>query len=335
MTTKLAFSKDIIKLNNVEQTALQIAEKLRSDVIQVLKRRGAIIGISGGIDSSVTLALAVQALGSDKVIGIMMPENDSSPDSKMLALELAAKFKIKTIEENLTSALTGFGCYTRRDEAVKSVIPDFNPEKDKFKIEIKQNVSNMKMPPIFYVTVYFANGAVESKMLPTKAYLQIVAASNFKQRSRMTMLYYHAEANHYAVIGTPNKHEVKQGFFVKYGDGGADVMPIGHLFKTQVYELARYLGVPDEIIRRTPTTDTYTAEQTQEDFFYQLPFETMDLIWYGWENGYSPEEIGNVMGYTADEVLNIFTSFERKMRTTEYLRMSPMHYHQTGLNSVL
>jgi NAD+ synthase len=335
MTTKLAFSKDIIKLNNVEQTALQIAEKLRSDVIHVLKRRGAIIGISGGIDSSVTLALAVQALGSDKVIGIMMPENDSSPDSKMLALELAAKFKIKTIEENLTSALTGFGCYTRRDEAVKSVIPDFNPEKDKFKIEIKQNVSNMKMPPIFYVTVYFVNGTVESKMLPTKAYLQIVAASNFKQRSRMTMLYYHAEANHYAVIGTPNKHEVKQGFFVKYGDGGADVMPIGHLFKTQVYELARYLGVPDEIIRRTPTTDTYTAEQTQEDFFYQLPFETMDLIWYGWENGYSPEEIGNVMGYTADEVLNIFTSFERKMRTTEYLRMSPIHYHQTGLNSVL
>lgn len=331
MTTKLAFSKDIIKLNNVDQTALKIAEKLRNDVIHFLKRRGAIIGISGGIDSSVTLALAVKALGPDKVIGIIMPENDSSPDSKLLALELAEKFKIKTFEENLTTTLTGFGCYSRRDEAVKSVIPDFNPEKDKFKIEIKQNVSNMKLPPIFYVTVYFANGTVESKMLPTKAYLQIVAASNFKQRSRMSMLYYHAEANHYAVIGTPNKHEVQQGFFVKYGDGGADVMPIGHLFKTQVYELARHLGVPDEIIKRTPTTDTYTAEQTQEDFFYQLPFETMDLIWYGWENGYSPEEIGNVMGYTADEVLNIFASFERKIRTTEYLRLSPIHYHQTGL----
>ena len=263
----------------------------------------------------------------------MMPENDSSPDSKMLALELAGKFNIKTIEENLTAALAGFGCYTRRDEAVKSVVSDFNPEKDKFKIEIKQNVSNMKLPPIFYVTVYFANGAIESKMLPTKAYLQIVAASNFKQRSRMSMLYYHAEANHYAVIGTPNKHEVQQGFFVKYGDGGADVMPIGHLYKTQVYELARYLGVPEEIIKRTPTTDTYTAEQTQEDFFYQLPFETMDLIWHGWENGYSAEQIGNVMGYTADEVLNIFTSFDRKVRTTEYLRLSPIHYHQTALRT--
>jgi NAD+ synthase len=326
MTKKNIFSRDIIKLSNVEKAVSDIVEKLKNDVIHTLKRRGAIVGISGGIDSSVTLALAVKALGSEKVIGIMMPENDSSPDSKMLALELAARFNIKTIEENLTSALSGFGCYTRRDEAVKSVIPDFNPLKDKFKIEIKQNVSNMKLPPIFYVTVYFTNGTVESKMLSLNAYLQIVAASNFKQRSRMSMLYYHAEANHYAVIGTPNKHEVKQGFFVKYGDGGADVMPIGHLYKTQVYELARYLGVPDEIIRRTPTTDTYTAEQTQEDFFYQLPFETMDLIWYGWENGYSPEEIGKVMDYSAEEVLNIFTSFERKVRTTEYLRMSPIHY---------
>jgi NAD+ synthase len=333
MTKKLSFSKDIIKLNNVEQTALEIAEKLRTDVTQVLKRKGAIVGISGGIDSSVTLALAVKALGSDKVLGIIMPENDSSPESKILALELAAKFSIKTIEENMTAALSGFGCYSRRDEAVKSVIPDFNPETDKFKIEIKQSVSNMKLPPIFYVTVYFSNGTVESKMLTMKAYLQIVAASNFKQRSRMSMLYYHAEANHYAVIGTPNKHEVKQGFFVKYGDGSADVMPIGHLYKTQVYELARYLGVPEEIIKRTPTTDTYSAEQTQEDFFYQLPFETMDLIWYGWENGYSAEEIGKVMDYTAEEISNIFTSFERKVRTTEYLRMSPIHYHQTGLNS--
>ena len=167
-------------------------------------------------------------------------------------------------------------------------------------------------------------GEVISKLLPAREYLQIVAATNFKQRSRMTMLYYHAERLHYAVIGTPNKHEVEQGFFVKYGDGGADVMPIGHLYKTQVYQLARYLGVPQEIIDRTPTTDTYTAEQTQEDFFYQLPFETMDLIWYGWENHYPAEEVGNVMGKSAQEIQNIYKNFERKRRTTEYLRMRPI-----------
>ena len=326
MATNTVFSKDILKLENIRQTADDIATKLRTQVITTFKRRGAIVGISGGIDSSVVLALIVKALGPDKVIGIIMPEFDSSPDSKTLALELANKFGIKTIEENMTPALTGFGCYTRRDEAVKNVIPLYNPEQDKFKIEIRQSVKNMKLPPIFYVTVYFADGKVESKLLPVKEYLQIVAASNFKQRSRMAMLYYHAEANHYAVIGTPNKHEVKQGFFVKYGDGGADVMPIGHLYKTQVYQLASYLGVPEEIIKRTPTTDTYSAEQTQEDFFYQLPFKIMDLMWYGWENDYPIEEIASVTGYSNTEVKNIFINFERKMKTTEYLRMQPIQY---------
>jgi NAD+ synthase len=326
MVSKPKFSKELIKLDNVEQTVSAITENLRNDIFQILKRKGAIVGISGGIDSSVTLALAVKAIGPEKVLGIIMPENDSSPDSKKLALELADRFGVATIEENMTPPLAGFGCYKRRDEAVKSVIPEYNPETDKFKIEIKQRILNMKLPPVFNVTVYFKNGQVESKMLPLKAYLQIVAASNFKQRSRMSMLYYHAEVNHFAVIGTPNKHEVKQGFFVKYGDGGADVMPIGHLFKTQVYELAKYLKVPQEIIDRTPTTDTYSAEQTQEDFFYQLPFETMDILWYGWENSYSAEEVAREMDYSVEEISNIFKSFERKMKTAEYLRMAPIHY---------
>jgi NAD+ synthase len=326
MAQKPNFSKDLIKINNIEQTVSEITEKLRNDVFNVLKRKGAIVGISGGIDSSVTLALAVKALGPERVIGIIMPENDSSPESKTLALQLAERYGVQTIEENMTAALEGFGCYKRRDEAVKRVIPKFNSQTDKFKIEIKQNILNVKLPPVFYVTVYFENGTMESKMLPLKAYLQIVAASNFKQRSRMSMLYYHAETNHYAVIGTPNKHEVKQGFFVKYGDGGADVMPIGHLYKTQVYELAKFLGIPAEIINRTPTTDTYSAEQTQEDFFYQLPFEIMDILWYGWENGYPAEEVAKEMGYSAEEISNVFVSFERKMKTTEYLRMQPIHY---------
>ncbi len=326
MSTKQAFSKSILKLNDVKQTAANIVQRLKTDVQIELKKTGAVVGISGGIDSSVTLALATKAFGSDKVIGILMPEQDSSPDSKRLALELAGKFDVKTIEENMTPSLKGFGCYKRRNEAVWMVVPQFNPEEDKFKIEIKQSIRNMKLPPVFYVTVYFANGTIESKMLPTKAYLQIVAASNFKQRSRMAMLYYHAETRNYAVIGTPNIHEVKQGFFVKYGDGGADIMPIGHLFKSQIYELAAYLGVHDEIIKRTPTTDTYSAEQTQEDFFFQLPFETMDLMWYGWKNGYPPEEVALVMEHPVEEIKAIYSSFERKTKTTEYLRRPPIHY---------
>jgi len=321
---KPAFTKEILMIADVEAIVESIIEKLRKNVHSVLHRNGAVVGISGGIDSSVTYALAVKAFGSENVLGVKLPEQDSSPDSLILADELVKKFQGHSVVEDITGALKGFGCYERRDEAVSMVFPEYDPKVHKFKIGIRQSSIKQSLPPVFSVTLVYPGGKEESKLLPAKAYLQIVAASNFKQRSRMSMLYYHAESLHYAVIGTPNKHEVEQGFFVKFGDGGADVMPIASLYKTQVYQLARYLGIPGGIIERTPTTDTYTAEQTQEEFFYQLPFDLMDLFWYGWENRYDPEEIAKVMGYTKKEVENVFSSFERKRKTTEYLRTTPI-----------
>ncbi len=320
MTTKKPFSKDIVLLNNVEVVVQEIVQKLREDVLHNFKRNGAAIGMSGGIDSSVCLALAAKAFGPEKVLGIMIPEKDSSPDSEMLARELASKFGVKAIKEVITSALDGFGCYQRRDEAVARVFPEYNPKTYKMKIGIKQSGVFSNLPPIFNLVIIDAKGKQQEKILPVKDYLQIVASSNFKQRTRMSIIYYHAEALHYAVIGTPNKHEQEQGFFVKHGDGAADVMPIGNLYKTQVYQLAEYLGVPKAIIQRTPTTDTYSAEQTQEEFFYQLPFDLMDRYWYGFENGYSAKEVGNVMGETEERVQALFRNFERKRKTTEYLR---------------
>ncbi len=322
-TQNKPFSKDILYIEDVELACNQIVERLRGEVLRRFTRRGAVVGISGGIDSSVTLALAVKAFGADNVLGVMMPEADSSPDSKAFAQKLANKFGVNTVVEDMTLALKGFGCYQRRDESIARVIPEFNPEIDKAKIVIKQSIEQ-NIPPVFSVTVIKPDGSEISKLLPAREYLQIVASSNFKQRSRMSMLYYHAERLHYSVIGTPNKHEVEQGFFVKFGDGGADVMPIGGLYKTQVYQLAEYLGVPEEIIQRTPTTDTYSAEQTQEEFFYQLPFRIMDLIWYGWENKYDPAEVGVALGKTAEEISNIYKNFDRKKKTTEYLRMPPV-----------
>ncbi|MEH1009020.1 NAD(+) synthase [Winogradskyella sp. ECml5-4] len=323
-TPNKSFSKDILHIENIETVCNDIIKKLKTDVAKKLQRRGAVIGISGGIDSSVCLALSAKAFGPNKVTAIMLPEQDSSDDSRILAEKLAAKFDVTdTLVEDITQALNGFGCYQRRDEAIARVITDFNPTVDKAKIEIKQEAAS-NLPPAFSVTVIKPNGEVISKLLPVREYLQIVASTNFKQRSRMSMLYYHAERLHYAVIGTPNKHEVEQGFFVKHGDGAADVMPIGHLYKTQVYQIAKHLGVPQEIIDRTPTTDTYTAEQTQEDFFYQMPFEQMDLMWYGWENNYSAEEVSKVMNKTKEEIESIYKNFERKKKTTEYLRMRPI-----------
>jgi NAD+ synthase len=324
MVQKKPFSKDIILLDNVEEAVNEIVKKLKNDVIHVFRRNGAVIGISGGIDSSVCLALAAKAFYNDKIIGIIMPEKDSSPDSEKLARELADKFGIKTIKEEITSALSGFGCYKRRDEAVKRIFPEYDPKTYKMKIGIKQNGLFTNLPPIFILTIVDPEGVSKDKILPVNEYLQIVASSNFKQRTRMSMLYYHAESLHYAVVGTPNKHEQEQGFFVKYGDGAGDVMPIGNLYKTQVYQLAEYLGVPKSIIQRTPTTDTYSAEQTQEEFFYQLPFNLMDRFWYGYEKGYSPKEVASVMGETEQRVEALFRNFERKKNTTEYLRMGPV-----------
>lgn len=318
------FSNNILEIENIEDVVNKIVLKLKADVQSELKRKGAIVGISGGIDSSVTLALAVKALGAENVLGIMMPERDSSGDSKMLALKLAEKFGVKTIEEDITGALNGFGCYERRDEAVKRVFPEYDAATHKMKIGVNAKSINSSLPPIFSVVIIDSNGVEKSKLLPANEYLQIVSASNFKQRCRMSMLYYHADRLYYAVIGTPNKHEVEQGFFVKYGDGGADIMPIAHLYKTQVYQLAEYLGIPADIMERPPTTDTYSAEQTQEEFFFQLPFKQMDLIWYGYENAIDPLEVSKILGKTEDEIKGIYKSFIRKQKTTEYLRMSPI-----------
>jgi NAD+ synthase len=318
------FSKEILVIRDVPKLVSAIVDKLRHDVQVILWRRGGVVGISGGIDSSVTMVLATLALGTDKVLGIILPEKDSSHESATLAQTLADQFKVKTITENLTEVLTGFQCYNRRDEAISRVFPEFNKNTHKAKIGIKKSGIFNNLPPVFHLTIIDNQGHEKEKILPVNEYMQIVAASNFKQRSRMSMLYYHAERMHYSVLGTPNKHEVDEGFFVKYGDGGADVMPICHLYKTQVYQIARYLKIPQEIIDRTPTTDTYTAEQTQEEFFYQFPYEKLDLLWYAFENKYSPEEVGKMMGYSGKEIEQIYSNFTRKIHTTEYLRMSPI-----------
>jgi NAD+ synthase len=320
------FRKDILIINDIEKECDRLVANLRDSVLHKLNRNGGVIGISGGIDSSVSMALAAKALGTENLLAIMLPEQDSSGDSALFAQKLADKFGVKAITENITGALQGFRCYDRRDDAVKKVLPDYDPSIYKMKIGIRSSGLYTNLPPLFSVTIVDNKGTEQSKRVPATELRQIEAASNLKQRCRMAMLYYHAERLHYAVIGTPNKHEVEQGFFVKNGDGGADVMPIAHLYKTQVYQLAHYLGVPNEIIERTPTSDTYSAEQTQEEFFFQLPFQQMDLLWYAFKNKYDPEEVGNVMEKTPDEIIKVFAGFERKINSTEYLRMPPISY---------
>jgi NAD+ synthase len=318
------FGKDLLKID-VQGETERIVESLQYNVRQVFRRYGAVVGISGGIDSSVVLALCARAFGPDHVVAVMMPEKESDPESEMLARKLAAKYGIEPVLENITPILEGFQCYPRRDEAIRRVFPEYDPNVGyTSKIGLPQDLYEETAYNIFYLTIVTPTGEEKTMRLPPREYLQIVAASNFKQRTRMSLLYYHAELHNFAVMGTGNKNEHEQGFFVKYGDGGADIKPIAHLFKTQVYQLAEFLEVPDEIRMRTPTTDTYSARSTQQEFFFRLPFDLMDLLWYAQEHNYPVPEVASVTGLSEIQVQRAYDDFVRKQRTTEYLRLAPV-----------
>ncbi|HSF80114.1 MAG TPA: NAD(+) synthase, partial [Anaerolineales bacterium] len=248
----MPFSKDLIKIDPAAECE-RIVSFLRREVRQEMRRYGGVVGISGGVDSSVVLALCVRAFGPERVTALMMPEKDSDPESETLARQVAACYGVEPVLEDITPVLDGFGCYPRRDEAIRRVFPEYDATLGyKAKIVLPQNLLDEDTLNVFSLTIVTPEGEEKNQRLPVRDYFQIVAASNFKQRTRMAMLYYHAELRNYAVIGTANKNEHDQGFFVKFGDGGVDVKPITHLYKTQVYQLAEYLDVPEVIRQRPP-----------------------------------------------------------------------------------
>ena len=262
----MKFDKHVLDIDPEAETE-RIVAMLRDSVSKVMHRRGAVLGISGGVDSSVVLALCARAFDPERVVALMLPEQDSESDSESLARQVARQYGVEPILEVITPVLEGFGCYPRRDEAIKRVFPEYDATTGyKAKVVLPQNVLEQGGFNVPSLTMITPTGEEQTKRLSPNDYFQIVAASNFKQRTRMAMLYYHAELRNYAVVGTANKNEHGQGFFVKHGDGGVDVQPITHLFKTQVYQLAEYLGIPQDIRERIPTSDTYSAPQTQEEF---------------------------------------------------------------------
>jgi NAD+ synthase len=296
-----------------------------------LHRSGAVLGISGGIDSSVCLALCVKAFGPDRVVALLLPEKDSDPVSEELARMLAAHYGVQPVLEVITPALDGYACYERRDAAIARIFPEFDARLGyKAKIVLPPGLLDQGTLNIYSLTIVTPQGQEKTARLPPSEFAQIVAASNFKQRTRTAMLYYHAELRNFAVIGTPNKNEHDQGFFVKHGDGGVDLKPIVHLYKTQVYQLARHLDVPEVIQNRTPTSDTYSAPATQEEFFFRLPFDIMDLLWYAQEQQISPEDTALALDMTPSQVKNAFDDFTRKTRSTHYLRTPPLDMSALG-----
>ncbi|MBX7101100.1 MAG: NAD(+) synthase [Myxococcaceae bacterium] len=315
------FSRDVLNLD-LKAEAEKIAGILKKQVMGDLRKKGIVVGLSGGIDSSVTAALAVKALGKDKVYGLFMPEKVSSDESETLGRELAKVLGIRTEKCDIAPALEGLGCYRAQDEAMKAVFPDYTSAW-KYKIVLPSILKSDRLN-FYQVTVKKPDGSMVTERLPLDPYLKLVAATNYKQRVRKMTEYYHGDRLNYAVAGTPNRLEYDQGFFVKQGDGAADVKPIAHLYKTQVFAMAKELGVPESIRRRPPTTDTYSLAQSQEEFYFALPYELMDLCLYAYDHQVKPEEVAPVVKLTAEQVERVYRDIESKRRYAHYLHAPPM-----------
>ena len=286
-----------------------------------LHKRGVVLGLSGGVDSSVCAALAVRALGAAKVFGLLMPEHDSSRSSEVLGTQVAEQLGIKYQLEHIGPTLEAIGCYRWRDDAMRAVFPDYGAD---WKSKIAIAGGTQGRVNFFKLVVQSPTGEVFEKRLPIREYLQIVSATSFKQRIRKTVEYFHADRLNYAVIGTPNRLEYDQGFFVKNGDGAADVKPIAHLYKTQVYALARFLALPEAVCNATPTTDTYSMAQGQDEFYFALPYQQMDVALWAHNHRVPAAELAAALKIDTEHAAFIYSDIEAKRRTTHYLHARPV-----------
>jgi NAD+ synthase len=316
------FSRDVLALD-LEAAAARLSASLRDAVVRRLRRRGLVVAVSGGIDSACVLALSARALGKERVHALLLPERDSSPDSLRLGHQVCDAFGVERTVEDIAPILEAAGCYRRRDEAVRSVFPGFRPGM-RWKMVLGNERLEAGRLSFWNVVVETAPGETRSLRLTPEAYLTILAATNFKQRTRKMLEYFHADRLVYAVAGTPNRLEYDQGFFVKLGDGAADVKPIAGLYKGQVYALARHMGVPDEICRRAPTTDTFSLPQGQDEFYFSIDHERLDLLLWAKDHGVPAEQAAPVVGLAAEHVRHAYEDIERKRRVAEYLHAPPL-----------
>jgi len=321
MSVTAGFSAEVLRLDP-EREAARICSRIRELMRDQVKRRGVVVGLSGGIDSSVTAALAVRAMGRERVLGLEMPERHSAKESLQLSGLVSDFLGIETIEEEITAILDAVGFYDRYDNAVRMVFPEYRAGWTS-KIAISDIMEGPGLTT-FYLVIQDPAGAVARKRLPFKPYLEIVAATNFKQRIRKMLEYYHADRRHFAVAGTPNRLEYDQGFFVKLGDGAADIKPIAHLYKTQVYQLAQFLGVPEEVRQRKPTTDTYSLAQGQDEFYFSLPYDKLDLCLFAKNCGVPADRVAPVLGLRPEQVESVFRDIDTKRSTTRYLHLPPL-----------
>ena len=314
------FSKEILKTDCAAE-AQRIGDFIRQQLLR-LKREGAVIGLSGGIDSALSAALCVQTLGKDRVFGLMLPDRDSSPQSEEFAAKHARQLGIRAEVVPITPMLEAFGTYEKRDAVARSIFPEFGAGYQ-MKITLPSDLLNKETINFFTLTIVDPQGQTKTARLNNAQAKGIIAATCTKHRARMLTQYYYAEKVNYLVCGTTNKSEALQGLFVKYGDGGVDIEPIAHLYKNQVFQLAEHLGVIQEIIHRAPCPDTYSAPVTDEEWYFRMPYGILDLLLYAWEHKLDIGQVSQVMELTEDQIKRAFRDFTHKHNATRHLNEPP------------
>ena len=311
-----------LKLSNIEDICNQLENFIKSEIKENFRKNGVVIGLSGGLDSSVTAALSVKSLGPENVLGLILPEKESSPKSENLAKSLANQLGIKIETIDMTSILDAFNVYAIRENIVKKYFESFT-KGCKYRLVVSQDAvikGGLRIP---FLEIQDNDKVIHKFRLTPSDFSTLSSATSIKHRSRMSMLYYFAEKNNFAVIGSTNKSEYIQGYFVKYGDGGVDLEPLQNLYKTQVLQLGNHLKISSNILDRKASPDTWSLEVSDEDFFYGINYETLDLIWNAKENNVSLENITKLVNLDQSQVKNLISYLEKRWNSTSHMRKTP------------
>jgi NAD+ synthase len=311
---------ELIKIKNIENKINEITNFIKNEVFEIYQKKGVVIGLSGGIDSAITAALCTKSIGSEKILGLILPEKESDVNSKNLALQIAEKYNIETKSIDITNILESFGVYENKEKIVKEKFPNYN-EKCKYRVVVPPKLeNNIGMP---FLEILDNENTLHKLKISSFDFLNLTAATSIKHRVRMTMLYNYAEKNNFAVVGTTNKTEYLQGYFVKYGDGGSDIEPLVHLYKTQIYEIANFLKLPEKIINQDASPDVWSFKTSDEEFFYAVPYNIVDLILYARERNLSINDISKFSNLSSEKIEKLIQFQNQKQSKSQTMRENP------------